>query len=304
MSFMELTAQLHMHTTESKGTRVIVESLISPRQAIDIAKKNKIDVLAITDHNTTTALPKIKKYAEKNGILLIKGIEIDTVDGHIIGLDVDLDIEKKISRSMTALEASDVIRDCGGEVYIPHLFDIRNSGIGTKIKKIDGIIEVFNSLNIFGFEDKYADFVASKLNRPKAVAADAHFPEAMKLCLTVVDSEPDVRSILKSIRKGRVKFKNCRHLTLKEMKELSMERITRSYEYIKNEIKNGWKVDMKYMFLANNPLIKPLESFALELGMRRRNSRIWNLVTYVSYFFAYLYGMNSRREFDKFISTL
>jgi len=301
---MELTCQLHTHTTEYQGTRVSVESLIKPKEAIDFAKKNKIDALAITDHDTTTALPKVKKYAEKNGILLINGIEIDTVDGHVIGLDVDLDIQNKIKRSMTALEAKDVIRDCGGEVYIPHLFDIRNKGIWRKVKEVDGIIEVFNSFNIFRFENDYADIVATRLRRPKAVGADAHFPEAINLCLTVVDSEPNASSILKAIRKGKVEFKNCRNLTLKELKELSMERVIRSYDFVKNRIKNGWEVDMKYMLLANNPLIRPLESFTLELGMRTKESRIWDFVTCVSYLLTFVYGRFSKKKFDKLISKI
>jgi len=236
--------------------------------------------------------------------MLINGIEITTTNGHLIGLDVDLDIEKKINRSITALEASDLIRDCGGDVYIPHPFDIRNKGIWREVKKIDGIIEVFNSFNIFGFEDKYADFVASKLNRPKAVGADSHMPETIKLCLTVVDSEPDVGSILKTIKKGKVRFENCRHLTLKEMKKLSFDRVTKSYDYIKNKIKNGWEVDMKYMLLANNPLMRPIENFVLDFGMKTKNNKIWDFVVYASYFLTFLYGKNSRKEFDKFISTL
>lgn len=304
MSFMELTCQLHMHTTESKGTRVVVESTTRPKEAIDFCKKNKIDVLAVTDHNTTSAFLKMRKYAEKNGILLIKGIEIDTADGHIIGLDVDLDIEKKIDRSMTVLEARDVIKDCGGEVLIPHPFDIRNKGIGTKITEVKGIVEVFNAFNIFRFEDKYADFVATKLKRPKAVGADSHMPGSLNLCLTIVDSEPDIKSILKTIKKGKVRFKNCRHLTLKEMKGISLDRITKSYDYIKDEIKNGWEVDMKYMLLANNPLMRPIEDFVLEVGMRTKDSIIWDLVVYLSYFLAFLYGRKSRKEYAKFISTL
>jgi len=301
---MELITQLHMHTTESKGTRIAVDSIITPKQAVDLAKKNGIDAIAITDHNTTSAYPKIKKYAEKKGILLINGIEINTSDGHLIGLNVDVGFEKNLNRSMTALEVKDLIEGSGGEVYIPHVFDIRNEGIGIKVKEIDGIVEVFNPLDIFRFEDRYADFVATRLNRPKAVGADAHMPKMFNLCLTVVDSEPDIHSILNAIKKGKVEFKNCRHLTLKEMKELSLERITNSYDYIKNEINNGWKVDMKYMLLANNPLMKPLENFTLDLGMRKKNSRIWNLVIYFSYFLAFFYGRKSRKKFDRFISTL
>jgi hypothetical protein len=278
--------------------------LTKPKQAIDLAKKNNIDVLAITDHNTTSVYPKIEKYAKKNGILLIRGIEIDTADGHLIGLDIDLDIDKKISREMTVEETSDLIKDCGGEVYIPHPFDIRDKGIGVNIKKINGIVEVFNAFNIFRFEDNYAEFVASKLNRPKAVGADSHSPETIKLCLTVVDAEPDVRSILKAIKKGKVEFENRRHLTLREMKVLSLERITRSYDYIKNEIKNGWEVDMKYMLLANNPLMKPIENFVLDLGMVTKKSIIWDLITHIFYYSTFLYGISTKKEYEKFISTL
>lgn len=301
---MKLTTQLHMHTTESKGTRVVVDSIITPKQAVNIAKKNRIDAIAITDHNTTSAYPKIREYAEKNGIILINGIEINTVDGHLIGLNVDLDIEKNISRSMTVLEAKDLIKDSGGEVYIPHAFDIRSEGIGIKIKEVDGIVEVFTPLNIFKFENKYADFVAKKLNRPKAVGADVHIPKMANLCLTVVDSEPDVKSILNAIKKGRVEFRNCRCLTLKEMKELSLERITNSYDFIKNKIKNGWETDKKYMILANNPLMKIIETLTLEIGMKTKNSKIWDLVTYVSYFLFTIYGKNAKKEFDEFISNL
>jgi hypothetical protein len=301
---MELTVQLHMHTTESKGTRIVTDSIITPKQAIDIAKENRINAIAITDHDTTSVYPKIKEYAEKNGVLLIQGIEINTVDGHLIGLDVDLDIEKNIKRSMTALEAKDLIKDSGGEVYIPHAFDIRNAGIGVKIKEIEGIVEVFNSLNIFKFEDRYADFVAKKLNRPKAVGADAHLPRMVNMCLTVVDSEPDAKSILDAIKKGKVKFESCRHLTLTDMKELSLERVTNSYDFIKNKIKTGWDVDMGYMLLANNPLMKILQNLTLNLGLKTKKSKIWDLVIYISYFFASIYGRNTRREFDNFISQL
>jgi len=301
---MELTVQLHMHTTESRGTRIVTDSIINPKQAVDIAKKNGINAIAITEHNTTSTYSKIKDYAEKNGILLIKGIEINTIDGHLIGLDVDLDIEKKVSRFMTALETKDLIKDFGGEVYIPHTFDIRNAGIGVKIKEINGIVEVFNPLNIFKFEDKYADFVAKKLSRPRAVGADAHLPKMINMCLTLVDCEPDAESILNAIKKGNVKFKNCRHLTLKEMKELSLERVTNSYDFIKHKIKTGWEVDMGYMLLANKPMIKNLENLTLNMGMKTKNSKIWDFVIYVSYFLATIYSKNSKRKFDKFISTL
>jgi len=301
---MNLRFQLHLHTTESVGTRVSVESLIKPKQALDIARMNNLDGIAITDHNKTTAYPKIKNYAKEKNIILINGIEVDTSDGHIIGLNVDTEIEKKFRKGMSALEVSDIIKSSGGTVYIPHPFDIRKKGIGRKIKEVDGIIEVFNSLNIFCFEDKYASYVASKLNRPKAVGADAHSLNMINRGITVVNSEPDELSVLNSIKKGNVNFENCRYLTLNEMKKLSLDRIISSYEDIKEKINTGWEVDMMYMKLANTRFMKPLEKIVLDFGMRNRHSRIWDFVTYTSYILTILYGQFTKRDFNTFISKL
>ena len=301
---MVLNIQLHLHTTESVGTRVSVESLTKPKEAIDVAKKNDIDAIAITDHNVTSAFSKIGDYAKKNNIVLIRGVEIDTDSGHIIGLGVDLDIEKKIKKFMPLNEVCDLIKTFGGNIYIPHPFDMRYKGVGIKITEIDGIVEVFNSLNIFGFEDKFADFSASKLKRSKVAGADAHMPWMIPLCITVVDSKPEEYEILKAIKNGKTSFKNCRHLTLKEMKELSLARVLASYDYIKNEIKDGWEVDMKYMLLANNRFMKPFENFALDFGMRTKSSRMWDFIIYISYFLARLYGLRAEREFGNFIRDL
>lgn len=301
---MKLRLQLHLHTTESKGTRVPRESTITPKNAIDTIKKNKIDVVAITDHETTTTYSKIKEYAKREGILVINGIEVNTLDGHLIGLGVDEGIEKKINRNMNALEVSDIIKECGGEVYIPHPFDIRKEGLGIKVKEVNGIIEVFNSMNIFGFEDRFADIVASKLGRPKAAGADAHTPRMIKSGITVVDSELDELSILKTLKKGDTKFENCGYMTLREMKEWALERTTSSYGFIMNNIRNDWVIDKWYMNIVNFGPIKILEKRALDFGVKNKKSKFWDFITYLSFIIANVYGKLSKKEFYGFISTL
>ena len=62
---MELRLQLHFHTTKSIGTRIDIESIIKPKQAVDILAKNNIDVVAVTDHDTTKGCSVMRKYAEK-----------------------------------------------------------------------------------------------------------------------------------------------------------------------------------------------------------------------------------------------
>ncbi|EGU49888.1 putative metal-dependent phosphoesterase YciV [Vibrio nigripulchritudo ATCC 27043] len=79
---------LHSHTTASDGR-------LSPEQLIDRAIEFRVQVLAITDHDTVDGLSVAHSYIQKNDIdlTLIDGIEISTVwqnkDIHIVGLNID-----------------------------------------------------------------------------------------------------------------------------------------------------------------------------------------------------------------------
>jgi len=301
---MKLRAQLHLHTTESRGTRIEMECNITPKILIQTLKKNNINVAAITDHDNTRAYPKTKNYAQKQGIILINGIEISTRDGHLIGLNVDSDIGKNLKRSIDVFEARDLILDHGGEVYIPHPFDMRGTGIGQKIKDINGIVEVFNPGHIFGFEDKFARIVAERLNLPTVVASDAHWHVLLNRGITVFDSEPDIQSILKTIKDSKVRFENCEYLTLKEIKNWSMKRVTDSYQDIKDKLKNGWEIDQTYMKVANQRFLRLIQRGFLELGVRRPDSRFFDFFSYIPYFFASLYGRYKKKGYEALISTI
>ena len=79
---------LHSHTTASDG-------LLSPRQLIERAAQYQIDVLAITDHDTTSGLEAARQAIRDTGstLTLINGVEVSTVwenhEIHIVGLGID-----------------------------------------------------------------------------------------------------------------------------------------------------------------------------------------------------------------------
>ncbi|GGD54821.1 PHP domain-containing protein [Lacimicrobium alkaliphilum] len=79
---------LHSHTYYSDGA-------LSPKELIDRAHNMQVDVLAITDHDTTAALPEALAYQaeQKRSMRIIPGIEFSTrwhgFDIHILGLNVD-----------------------------------------------------------------------------------------------------------------------------------------------------------------------------------------------------------------------
>jgi len=83
---VNLCYDLHSHTTFSDGT-------LSPAQLIDRARAQGVDVLALTDHDTTDGLEEAHAAARARGVSLIDGVEIsvtwDKRTVHIVGLRID-----------------------------------------------------------------------------------------------------------------------------------------------------------------------------------------------------------------------
>ncbi|MDP4143131.1 MAG: PHP domain-containing protein [Bacillota bacterium] len=62
----------HLHTNESDGK-------LSPRQLVNLAKENQIDIMAVTDHDTTKGVQNAIDEGKKQGIRVIPGIELSTL---------------------------------------------------------------------------------------------------------------------------------------------------------------------------------------------------------------------------------
>ncbi|MBS1206884.1 MAG: S-adenosylmethionine tRNA ribosyltransferase [Proteobacteria bacterium] len=81
---------LHSHTKASDG-------LLSPEQLVHRAVEMRVGTLAITDHDTTAAIPSARAEIASAGLALelISGVEISTVwenhEIHIVGLNIDID---------------------------------------------------------------------------------------------------------------------------------------------------------------------------------------------------------------------
>ena len=241
----------------------------------------------------------MKNYAKGKKLLVINGIEISTVDGHIIGIGLNEGIDSQINRKkLGVLEACDLIRDFNGEVYIPHPFDIQKKGLGVNMIDIDGIVEVFNPMNIFGFENKFAEELASKLEKPSAVGADAHSHTSLDRCLTCVDTTLEEESVLIALRKGQSTFEKCRYMTLEEMKCWILQRMQFSYSSIRKKVQNGWGLETWHMKIANNWLLRKFKKCSLEMGVREPECFAWDLITYFSYSITILKARNTRKKYS------
>lgn len=82
---------LHTHSKASDGE-------LEPEALIDLAIKNNITTLAITDHDTVDGIPKAIEYAKNKKITIIPGVELEATVSkgqmHILGLFIDYKNEK------------------------------------------------------------------------------------------------------------------------------------------------------------------------------------------------------------------
>jgi 3',5'-nucleoside bisphosphate phosphatase len=65
---------LHVHTNHSDGT-------FTPREVLTLARERGLDAVAITDHDTTSALAEAVAIGEELGVEVVPGIEFSTIYG-------------------------------------------------------------------------------------------------------------------------------------------------------------------------------------------------------------------------------
>lgn len=85
--------ELHTHTRHSDGS-------MSPRMLIENAINRGLQGIAITDHNTDTAIQEAKKIGRELGLTIIEGIEWTTFWGHLTVLGGNSNIDwSKLSQA-------------------------------------------------------------------------------------------------------------------------------------------------------------------------------------------------------------
>ena len=187
----------HIHSEYSPDSSSKIDDILKK------AKIEKIDVIAISDHNTVDGTDEVIKKTRNTDILAIPSIEISSKDGHIIGFGC----EENISSNLTPEETIDKIHDLGGIAIIPHPYCFYRHGLlhkrDYKNLKFDAI-ETKNARFIVGYCNRKAKNLSKKENVPSLGARDAHYWKFVGDCYSLVDCEKDIDSIIKAILKNKV----------------------------------------------------------------------------------------------------
>jgi len=187
---LQLKIDLHVHTIYS------YDALITPRELVFYAKKRKLDGVAITDHDKINGALKI---AKETDFLIIPGIEISSLNGHIIGLNVHELIPPKLSVD----ETLDRIHEAGGIAIACHPVVFFKKSLKGKINSRFDAIEVINSSAFpFNYSVKHSRELAVKLGISHVAGSDAHYGPEIGYAYTVISADSNIDAIVKSIKNG------------------------------------------------------------------------------------------------------
>jgi predicted metal-dependent phosphoesterase TrpH len=190
---------LHLHTNASR------DCLTDPTRVVEAARRRGLDGVAVTDHDSASSWDAVIGAA--NGLTVIRGEEIFTSEGEIIGLF----LSREIPRGLAPVETAEAIREQGGVVIVPHPFDRVRKGPLTRApldELVDAglvdAIEVFNARTAFAADNAAAAAYAEAHGLPAVAGSDAHTAAEVGAAYTELPVFSDAATFLASLREAKI----------------------------------------------------------------------------------------------------
>ena len=185
-----LKIDLHVHTIYS------YDALTTPKELVFYAKKRGLDGVAVTDHDRIDGALKI---AKETDFLVVPGIEISSLNGHIIGLNVNELVPARLSVD----ETLDRIHEAGGVAVACHPVTFFKESLKGHISARFDAVEVINASAFpFNYSVRRSEEIASRLRIARVAGSDAHYGPEIGYAYTLVDAGSEVDGVVNAIRKG------------------------------------------------------------------------------------------------------
>jgi PHP family Zn ribbon phosphoesterase len=173
-------ADLHIHTVLSPCGDLDM----SPRNIVNEAKKKGLDIIGITDHNTTLHCGLMSKLAEEKGIFVLQGVEVTTKEEvHCLAFFENSDILNRFQDFLNANlpEIFNVPEIFGHQVQVDEnekiIFEEKRlllNAISKSIGEVENFVHSLNGLFIPAHIDRKKNSIYSQLGfLPESLKADA-----------------------------------------------------------------------------------------------------------------------------------
>ena len=177
---------IHIHSSYSDGVN-------TPQEIISYAKSIGLDGLAITDHDEVEGSLIALEYDSRD-FKVIPGLEVSSLDGHILALGVT----ELIKRDLSAEKTIEEIHELGGIAIAAHPYDRFRLGVGDLIYSLNfDAVEVFNGRALSSSRNMRK--IAEDIKLPITGGSDAHCMDEVGGVCIIVGNDP-----LDSIKRGDV----------------------------------------------------------------------------------------------------
>ncbi len=204
---MNYKIDLHVHTKYSGDNDA------DPEETIVRAIELGLHGIVFTEHYYYWASEPIEILQEKYGdrILLLRGVEFSTSEGHCLIFGADTD-EMGI-KSVPVEEVIRFVARAGGVVIPSHPYRPGTS-LGDLVRSIDGItgLEGCNGANLHAMNVKAID-AATRRNLPYTGGSDAHSPREVGSCFTEFSNSVTRENFIDLLKAGRYRGVDMRKIS-------------------------------------------------------------------------------------------
>lgn len=204
---MKFKIDLHVHSKYSGDNDA------EPEETILRAIERGLHGIAFTEHYSFAASEHAESMKEKfkNQILILRGVEFSTNEGHCLIFGVDTD-----RLSMKYAPVKDVVRvviAAGGVVIPSHPYRSVNS-LGDLVWTLGGLsaLEGYNGCNMHPFNAKAIE-AAEMLKLPHTGGSDSHASPEVGSCFTEFDGVVTQENFIDQLKAGRFRGVDTRKIS-------------------------------------------------------------------------------------------
>ena len=189
---------MHVHTKYSACSHIEIHELLSTLSAL-----SNVDGIVITDHDVINGARIAQKYAkEKYDIKVFFGIEVTTLDGHLLAYGID----ETLPVGLRAIDTIKEIHKKGGVVVASHPFRNVYGSLGDLVYNLGNVldgIEVANAMDSKKAKAK-ARLAAQQLDLTMIGGSDAHSLKCVGRSTTIFETTIEsIDDIVDAIKKNQ-----------------------------------------------------------------------------------------------------